>query len=133
MNKIKGYLISIIYILIGAVLIGLAFAGKVDSFWNGMGSALLVIGVIQFVRFYRFNKNEEFREKIEVELKDERNRYIRDKAWAWSGYMFVMISAVGSIVLRIFEQELLSIVAGGAVCLVIVLYWISYFILKRKY
>lgn len=133
MHKIKGYLISIIYILIGAVLIGLAFAGKVDSFWNGMGSALLVIGVIQFVRFYRINKNEEFREKIEVELKDERNRYIRDKAWAWSGYMFVMISAVGSIVLRIFEQELLSIVAGGAVCLVIVLYWISYFILKRKY
>ena len=133
MKKVKGYLISIVYILIGAVLIGLAFAGKVDSFWNGMGSGLLVIGGIQWVRFYRFNKNEAYREKLETEANDERNKFISNKAWAWAGYLFVMIMAVASIVLRIFEQNLLSIVASGTVCLVLILYWMSYLILKRKY
>lgn len=133
MKKVKTYLVSIFYIILGAVLIGLGFAGKVDEFWNGMGSALLVIGVIQWIRFYRFNKNEAYREKLETEANDERNKFISNKAWAWAGYLFVMIMAVASIVLRIFEQNLLSIVASGTVCLVLILYWMSYLILKRKY
>ena len=133
MKKVKTYLVSIFYIILGAVLIGLGFAGKVDEFWNGMGSALLVIGVIHWVRFYRFNKNEAYREKLETEANDERNKFISNKAWAWAGYLFVMIMAVASIVLRIFEQNLLSIVASGTVCLVLILYWMSYLILKRKY
>lgn len=131
--KTKAYLVSISYILIGVILIGLGFAGKVDEFWNGMGSALLVIGVIQMIRRYRFDKNEAYREKVEIETNDERNKFIRNKAWAWAGYLFVMIMAVASIVLRIFEQDLLSIATSGAVCLMIVLFWGSYIFLKRKY
>lgn len=131
--KVKTYLVSVIYIIIGAILLGLGFAGKVDEFWNGMGSALLVIGVIQLIRRYRLDKNEAYREKMEIENNDERNKFIRNKAWAWAGYLFVMITAVASIVLRIFEQNLLSIAAGGAVCLMILLFWGAYFFLKRKY
>ena len=131
--KIKSYLVSIIYILIGGILIGLGFAGMVDEFWNGMGSALLVIGVIQLIRRYRLEKNEAYREKVEIETNDERNRFIRNKAWAWAGYLFVMIMAVASIVLRIMGQDLLSTAASGSVCLVLVLFWISFYILRRKY
>ena len=131
--KVKTYLVSVIYIIIGAILLGLGFAGKVDEFWNGMGSALLVIGVIQMIRRYRLDKNEAYREKMEIETNDERNKFIRNKAWAWAGYLFVMITAIASIVFRIFEQNLLSIAAGGAVCLMILLFWGAYFFLKRKY
>ncbi len=131
--KVKSYLVSIFYIVLGAVLIGLSFAGIVDEFWNGMGSALLVIGVIQLIRRYRLDKNEAYREKMEIEASDERNKFIRNKAWAWAGYLFVMIMAVASIVLRIFEQDLLSITTAGAVCLMLVLFWFSYYFLKRKY
>lgn len=131
--KVKTYLVSVIYIIIGAILLGLGLAGKVDEFWNGMGSALLVIGVIQLIRRYRLDKNEAYREKMEIENNDERNKFIRNKAWAWTGYLFVMITAVASIVFRIFEQNLLSIAAGGAVCLMILLFWGAYFFLKRKY
>ena len=133
MKKIKTYLVSIFYIILGAVLIGLGFAGKVDEFWNGMGSALLVIGVIQFIRFYRFNKNEAYREKVEVESNDERNRFIRNKAWALSGYLFIIIAGICLIVFKIIGQDLLSLAASYAVCLIMILYWISYIILKRKY
>ncbi|MBP3677974.1 MAG: hypothetical protein J6I97_06475 [Agathobacter sp.] len=129
----KSYLVSILYLLIGAILLGLSFAGKVDEFWNGMGSALLVMGVIQLIRRYRLEKNEAYREKIEIETNDERNQFIRNKAWAWAGYLFVMIMAVTCIVLRIVGQDVLSMAASGAVCLVLVLFWGSYYILKRKY
>ena len=131
--KMKSYLVSILYLLIGAILLGLSFAGKVDEFWNGMGSALLVMGVIQLIRRYRLEKNEAYREKIEIETNDERNHFIRNKAWAWAGYLFVMIMAVACIVLRIVGQDVLSMAASGAVCLVLVLFWCSYYVLKRKY
>ena len=131
--KMKSYLVSILYLLIGAILLGLSFAGIVDEFWNGMGSALLVMGVIQLIRRYRLEKNEAYREKIEIETNDERNQFIRNKAWAWAGYLFVMIMAVACIVLRIVGQDVLSMAASGAVCLVLVLFWGSYHILKRRY
>ena len=131
--KIKGYLVSALYITIGIILIGLGFAGMVDEFWNGMGSALLVIGVIQLIRRYRLEKNEAYREKIEIETNDERNHFIRNKAWAWAGYLFVMIMAVGCIILRIVGQDTLSMAASGSVCIMLVLFWCSYYFLKRKY
>ena len=126
-------LLSVVWVVIGLVLIGLAFAGKVDSFWNGMGSALLIVGALQLLRYHRFNKNEAYREKMEIEVNDERNRFIRNKAWAWSGYLFILIAGVSVVVFKIIGQELLSMVASMAVCLILVLYWVSYYVLKRKY
>lgn len=131
--KIKGYFISFVYIIIGAILLGVSFAGIVDEFWNGMGFALLIIGIIQLLRRCRLEKSEAYREKMEVAIKDERNKFLRNKAWAWSGYLFVMIMAVSSIVLRILGQDILSMAASGTVCLMVVLYWACYYFLKRKY
>ena len=37
MKKVKQYLVSIIYVILGVVLIGLGFIEKLDSFWSGMG------------------------------------------------------------------------------------------------
>lgn len=131
--KIKGYFISFVYIIIGAILLGVSFAGIVDEFWNGMGFALLIIGIIQLLRRCRMEKSEAYREKMEVAIKDERNKFLRNKAWAWAGYLFVMIMAVSSIVLRILGQDILSMAASGTVCLMVVLYWACYYFLKRKY
>ena len=131
--KFKNYLVAIIYVVIGIVLFGLSFAEVVDEFWSGMGSALFVIGAIRLVRSYRLEKNEKYREKIKIEESDERNHFIRNKTWAWTGYLFVLIAAVLCLVFRIIGQNLLSLAASGAVCLMLVLYWISYLVLKRKY
>lgn len=131
--KAKAYVVSVVYIMIGLVLIGLGFAGIVDEFWSGMGSSLFVMGVIQLIRRYRLNKDEAYREKIEIETNDERNRFIRNKAWAWAGYLFVVIMAVAGIILRIMGEDTLSMAASGSVCLVLVLFWVSYHILRRKY
>jgi len=131
--KEKKYWISIIYVIIGVILVGLACFEKVDSFWSGMGSALFVIGVIRLIRCYRLNKNDAYREKMEIEEKDERNHFIRNKAWAWAGYLFVMIMAVATIVFKIVGQETLMMAASSSVCLMLMLFWVSYLILKRKY
>ena len=133
MKHDKRVYLSITWVVIGAVLFGMAVAGKVDSFWSGMGGALLAVGGLQILKYYRLNKNEAYREKMEIEVSDERNKFIRNKAWAWAGYLFIMIMAAVCIILRIIGQEILSMAASGTVCLMLVLFWGSYHILKRKY
>ncbi len=133
MKSDKRVYLSITWVVIGAVLFSMAVAGKVDSFWSGMGGALLAVGALQILKYYRLSKNEEYREKMEIEYNDERNQFIRNKAWAWSGYLFILIAAIACIVLKITGQEVLSMAASGAVCLMLVLYWVSYYLLKRKY
>jgi membrane protease YdiL (CAAX protease family) len=125
--------LSFFWIILGGVLVGLSFAGKVDQYWNGMGSALLVVGVLQVLRFHRLRKNEAYREKVETELSDERNQFIRSKAWAWSGYLLILFTAISSIILKIMDQELLSMAAGFVVCLTLILFWTCYFVLRKKY
>ena len=129
----KRILLSVIWVVLGTVLICLSFAGKVDMFWNGMGFSLFVIGVIRMLRYYRLNKNEAYREKVEIEEKDERNRFLRNKAWAWTGYLFMMMAAISSIILKIVKQDLLSVAVSGAACFMLLFYWIVYSVLKRKY
>ena len=131
MDKKNIYPIALL--IAGLVLTGLGLAEIVDEFWSGMGSALLVIGVIRLLRYYRLKKNDAYREKMETAVTDERNQFIRMKAWSWAGYLFIIVTALGTIIFRILGQDLLSQVASGAVCLMLVLYWVSFFVLKKKY
>ena len=129
-RRIAAY---IIYILLGISLIVLGMLEIVDSFWSGMGGALLAMGVIRLIQNLRYSNDESYREKRDVEVQDERNQFIRNKAWAWAGYLFVLIAAVCTIVFKLLGQELLSMAAAFAVSLLVLLYWICYTVLKKKY
>ena len=123
----------VMYVLFGAALFIMGTMEIVDEFWGGVGTSFLLIGVLRLVRIYRFRNDETYREKVEIETKDERNQFIRNKAWAWAGYLFVLIAAVCTLGFQLAGQRVLSTAAGYAVCLIITLYWISYMILKKKY
>ena len=129
----KKNIYPIVLLVAGLALTGLGIGEIVDEFWSGMGSALLVVGIIRLLRFYRLKKNDAYREKMETAQTDERNQFIRAKAWSWAGYLFIMVSAIAIIIFRILGQELLSQFCSYAVCLMLVLYWVSYFVLKKKY
>ena len=129
----KKIYINILWIVIGVTLTALGIAGIVDSFWSGMGGALIAVGGINMVQQIKFRKDKDYREKMEIESKDERNKFISLNAWAWSGYVFVMINAIGTIGFKIAGKEELSQYCAFAVCLVLVLYWISYLVLRKKY
>lgn len=129
----KRIVMSMVWLMLGAVLIALSFAGKLDDFWNGMGFGLVAIGALQLLRQYRLSRNEDYRERMEIEAGDERNRFLSCKAWAWAGYWFILAAAVSSLVLHVLGQELLSAAATGALCLMLVLYCGSYAVLRRKY
>lgn len=133
MKNNKKIILFILYFVIGITLLILGIADVIDEFWSGMGSGLILVGILRLIKVFRYSKDESYREAVNTELNDERNRFIRNKAWAWAGYMFVIISAIAVIVLRLLGQDVLSLAASFAMCLMITLYWISFFILRKKY
>ena len=127
------WILSILYVLIGVSLTVCGVLKIIDTFWSGMGTALMVVGALQTIRLVRYNTNPRYKEVTDTAVNDERNRFIRAKAWSWVGYLYIIIVAVATIVFKLLGQELLMFAASGSVCLMLVLYWIIYLILNKKY
>ena len=130
----KRLALSIFWVVLGLVLFVLSEAEILDSsYFSGMGVALAVVGTLQVIRNLRYRKDAEYKEKIDIEVTDERNRFLRLQSWAWTGYIVVMVEAAGSIAAAVLGQEIVRQVLSYSVCLIICVYWISWFILSRKY
>lgn len=132
MKKEKLF-INIFWVVIGVVLLGCGIFDIVDSFWSGMGGALIGVGAINIIKIVKYHKNPEYREKVEIEANDERNKFIGGRAWAWSGYIFVMINAVGTIAFKVMNNDLLSQYCAFSVCGILILYWVFFLFLRKKY
>ena len=133
LTYIVYWVLGIVFLVLGIGLFVLGILGIVDSFWSGMGGTLIAVGIIRISHILRYHKDESYRENKEIEIKDERNQFIRYKAWAWAGYLFVQIAAISTIVLKLLGHDLLSIAAGLAVFIFALLYWVCYLVLKKKY
>ena len=129
----KRMFLSLFWILLGAALLICGSAGLLDEYWSGMGGGLLGVGIVQTIRNFRYRSNADYRDKIDRANKDERNKFLSTKAWSWAGYFFVMIAAVSSILLKIAGRDDLMQMAAGSVCLILVLYWLCFLYLRRKY
>ena len=130
--------LGVIYIILG---IALFIASQVVDLGNsvmgqilpGMGGALIAVGVVRLYRGIRLEKDSEYRENFEIETHDERNRYLRMMAWSWAGYLFVLIAAVATIAFAAADKKELMMLASGGLCILLVLYWLCYLVVRKKY
>ena len=129
----KRLIANIIEVVTGVILAALGYAGILDSYWSGMGTSLAIVGGLLLFQQIRYYTDKDYKNNTDVENNDERNKYLRLKAWSWAGYLFVLIAAFGAIILKIFDMDQYVTVASGSVCLIMVLYWLSYLVLQRKY
>ena len=129
----KRWIASVVEIALGLVLTVCGMLDIVDTYWSGMGGGLLVVGAIQLARYIRYYNSEAYKSKVDIETNDERNKFIALRAWAWAGFWYVMFGAVGSIVLQMLGKPELATMAGGSVCLLMVLHWGCRIYLRRKY
>ena len=134
MNNNRRLVLSIFWMVLGLVLVVLSIMEVLDSsVYAGMGGALAAVGALQVIRNLRYRGNEEYREKVDTEVNDERNRFLRMKSWSWAGYIVVLVEAIGVIVAMIMGKETIQMILCYSVCLILCAYWISYRVLSRKY
>lgn len=130
----KRLALSIFWAVVGLVLTVLSVTEVLDSsIYSGMGGGLMAVGVLQAIRNVKYRKDADYREKIDVEANDERNRFLRMKSWSWAGYIAILVESVGVIVAIILGEETVRLILSLSVCLILVASWVSYLILSRKY
>ena len=129
----KRFISSIVEIGLGIALMLACAIGDLDSYWSGMGSALISVGAIFLLRQIKYKRSPSYKEQVDTANNDERNKFISSKAWAWTGYTLVIILAIGGIGCKIAGQEAFSLLLSGIVCLMVALYWLFYFFLSKKY
>ena len=130
----KKLALSIFWVALGALLAGLSIAGVLDSsIYSGMGGALIAVGTLQVIRNLRYRRDPAYREKIDTEYSDERNRFLRMKSWAWTGYIVVIAQAVGAVAAMIMGRRDLQLMLSYSVCFIMVVYLITLSVLNRKY
>jgi hypothetical protein len=130
----KRLALSIFWVVAGIALVVLSVMEVLDSsLYAGMGGGLAVVGVFQIVRNLKYRTNVEYREKVDVEVNDERNKYLRMKSWSWAGYITVLVEAIGVVVAMITGNHQLQVTLAYSVCLITFSYWAAYMVLSRKY
>lgn len=133
MNTKKGIILNIFWILLGVILITVSEIGMINDMYVGMGGGFIGVGLYQLFRVFRYNKNEDYKEKIDIEISDERNQYIRLKSWSWTGYITVLVLGIVTIVCMILSLEIYMQIAAMTECFILIVYYISYMIIKKKY
>ena len=124
---------SVFEVLIGVAVVFASLSADEAAYWGGMGVALIFTGIFQMIRGIKYKNNENYRESVDVEVNDERNRYLGMKAWAAAGYLYVIAAGVASIVLKLMGKDDLSVAAGLSVLFIVLFYWLSYLYLRKKY
>ncbi|MCR5522752.1 MAG: hypothetical protein K6F64_03820 [Clostridia bacterium] len=130
----KKLALSIFWVLVGAALLVLSVTEVLDmTIFAGMGGGLIAVGVLQIIRNVKYMKNTEYREKIDVEVNDERNTYLRMKSSTWTVYLFTLLAAVASLVAMFLGERTVQYSLMFSISVLLVIYWISYLVLSRKY
>ncbi len=133
-KKLKTRLyLGISYVVIGVAMIIVALTvNGTSEYLSPFGTALLVIGIARIRNYFIITKSDETIKKQQIAETDERNIAISNKAKSFSFNLYVVLACIAVIILQIMKITELATIIGMTVCALLVIYWISYFILQKK-
>ena len=94
---------------------------------------MLVMGVIRLIRHWKITKDESTIRRQEVAETDERTLMMAEKARSWAFSYSIMIAGIAVIVLSLLGKHDAALPFAWYVCGMVVLYWIFWLILRKKY
>lgn len=122
-----------VMLFIGLSLIVLAALGYIENYFSGFGSGLSSVAIVKIVLAIKYRKDEEYAKKKDLSENDERNIFISNKAKSWSFFLTILIFAILTVVLMSLGYEYYSLICSFEVCLMLIIYFIAYLILRKKY
>lgn len=123
---------NIIYILLGIAMIVVGFITKTENeFVSSFGLTLTVVGLVLIKR--NIVTSEEKLKRREIAENDERNIAIVHKARSWAFSFYVILGCLAVIVLSLLSLNDIASWIGVGVFSLIAIYWICYFVVRRKY
>ena len=127
-----------LYLAIAYIVIGLALTVLFNVLENGseylstFGLVLIVVGIARLRNYRRITKTEESVKKQEILETDERNVDIVQRAKNAAFNVFVILLSIAIIVLQFLDLAVYVQTLFGVMCVLLVIYWVSYWIIRKR-
>lgn len=130
----KRILTARIFLIAGPLLMAVSIWRNLDNeFFFAWGTALMVIGIVRLRQYRKLMASPEAMRAQEVAETDERNVMLANKAKSYAFFWYVLICSVAVIVLEFMNQVQIATSLAFSVCFLVLLYWVCYYVLRRKY
>ena len=127
-------IIGISYILLGLVLIiADMLKGFENNYFTSFGIALIFMGILRLLQYRKITQDDKSMRKREVTESDERTRMIAERARSWAFSISITGAGIVVIVLGLLGHHEEALPFAWYVCGMVVLYWISFVIIRKKY
>ncbi|MGN1092532.1 MAG: hypothetical protein ACI4RS_02645 [Monoglobaceae bacterium] len=127
-----------LYSAIGCVVIGVLmiiisnFTQSDNSFLSSFGLIYAVCGIVRIRRYFLITRNDETIEKQRIVESDERNIAISNKAKNIAFSVYIIITCIAVIVLQFLNKQELVTILSTSICVLVFVYWISYWIINKR-
>ena len=133
MSNQKKNVWYIALLIIGAALCVAGCLEYIDSFWSGMGGALIGVSAVRLMLLVRYKKDPEYAKHVDISNEDERLRFIADKARSRAFFFSILLLCALGIILRPLGCVGESQMCFYTVCGMVVIYFICSFITNREF
>lgn len=129
--KVRLYSAFVIALIgIGLILTGVFTKTEMAS---SFGLMFFVVGIARIIQYKRITKNAGTLHKREVAETDERNVMLWTRARSMTFSVYVLLSAAAVILLYLLGRSEAARIVSYTLWSIVVIYWICYFIISRKY
>lgn len=134
-KKLKQrFWIAVSYTALGLILVAADAVKHFDNyFFCAFGVALLAMGILRLIRYRKITQDDKTIRKQELTETDERIRMISAWAKSWVFSLSVMSAGILVIVLNLMGRHEEALPFAWFVCSMVVLYWICFTIIRKKY
>lgn len=130
----KRFYYAVAYLLLGVALNLTAYLTKSENYFlSGFGSCLIVMGIVRMIRHKRLVSSDQAVKKQEIAETDERNIMLAEKARSWAFAAYIILAGTAVIILSLASLHDIAQPLSYSICLLVALYWIFFYILRKKY
>ncbi len=122
---------AIIFILSGLIFIALSLCTGRDI--SSTGLVFVVIGIARIKKIFTLKQNEKKLSQAKLAEEDERNIMLWTKARGLTLSIFIIVQAIAVIVFQFLKMYAYSTALSYSILGIMIIYWICYIILSRKY
>ena len=124
---------GIICIVLGAIMIiGVTVTKSENEYISAFGFVVAMVGVARIIQYLKITKNEDSIKKQKINETDERNLSIIQRAKSATFSIYLLISCAVVIVTALIDIPDVAKRIGYSQFVLVIIYWICYWIIRKK-